>query len=195
MSAEPNVNFGFPAIFFDSHPDEQESYLYSYWSSLKTSLKIAYTGRVPKPLLPGTLRITWYTIDGNEGQKDYELHEYAIVRKNFDVLLALEEVRRVVITGFSGQNPYIMTQGRNPWQDKFTRQLRNMEREAKEARRGQEKTEHSEGFRKDGEAKSGMLVDIEGVIEEHDRVEEEKMREAREKHWKESDGLLTGEMV
>jgi hypothetical protein len=45
------------------------------------------------------------------------------------------------------------------------------------------------------EGRTGKLVDIEGVIEEHDRAEEEKMRELREKYWKESDGLLTGEMV
>jgi hypothetical protein len=55
--AEPNIDFGSPTIFFDSHPEEQESYLYSYWSSFKTTLKIAITGQVPKFLNPGTLRI------------------------------------------------------------------------------------------------------------------------------------------
>ena len=210
MSNPPNLNFGSPTIFFDSHPEEQESYLYSYWSSLKASLKIAYTGRVPKFLNPGQLRIIWYTQDGNEGLKDYELHEYALVRDNFDVLLNLSEVRRVVIMGYSGQNPYIIGDGgRNPWQDRFDREFKKMEQEGRQAKLAQEKMEHlvGKGERKrmekekterldnSKEGRTGKLVDIEGVIEEHDRAEEEKMRELREKHWKESDGLLTGEMV
>jgi hypothetical protein len=210
MSNPPNLDFGSPTIFFDSHPEEQESYLYSYWSSLKLQLKIAYTGKVPKFLNPGQLRIIWYTHDGNEGLKDYELHEYKLVRDNFDVLLALPEVRRVVIMGYSGQNPYVLgAGGRNPWQDRFDREFKKMEKEGKQAHLAQEKMEHSVGKEEreriekekkerldnSKEGRSGKLVDIEGVIEEHDRVEEERMREMREKHWKESDGLLTGEMV
>jgi signal transduction histidine kinase len=208
--AEPNIDFGSPTIFFDSHPEEQESYLYSYWSSFKATLKIAVTGQVPKFLNPGTLRIIWYTHDGNEGLKDYELHEYALVRDNFDVLLRLDEVRRVVIMGYSGQNPYILGDGgRNPWQDRFQREFKKMGREGREAKLAQEKMEGTvhredrdrkerekkERLDNSKEARTGKLVDIEGVIEEHDRAEEERMRIAREAHWKESDGLLTGEMV
>jgi hypothetical protein len=37
--------------------------------------------------------------------KDYDLHEYEQVRANFDVLLNIPEIRRVVIQGYSGQNP------------------------------------------------------------------------------------------
>ena len=211
---EPNINFGTPTIFFDSHPSEQESYLYSYWSSLKSNLKIAWTGVVPKFLNPGTLRIIWYTHDGSEGMKDYELHEYALVRDNFDVLLKLDEVRRVVIMGYSGQNPYVMGPGgRNPFQDKFQRDLKRAMREAKDARADQEKIERGPGSllsnaereradrvkreRMDNakEARAGKVIDIEELIDEHDREEEEKMRLLRERHWKESDGLLTGEMV
>jgi hypothetical protein len=58
----PNLDFGDPIIFFDTHPEEQESYLYSYYSSLKTQLTIAWTGVVPKPLLPGKLRVVWWTV-------------------------------------------------------------------------------------------------------------------------------------
>lgn len=207
---EPNIDFGTLAIFFDSHPEEQESYLYSYWSSFKATLKIAITGQVPKFLNPGTLRIIWYTYDGNEGLKDYELHEYALVRDNFDVLLKLDEVRRVVIMGYSGQNPYILGDGgRNPWQDRFEREFKRMGVEGRQARLAQEKTEHGMGKEErermerekkerldnSKEARMGKLVDIEGIIEEHDRAEEERMRIKRETHWKESDGLLTGEMV
>lgn len=212
--AEPNINFGTPTIFFDSHPEEQESYLYSYWSSFKSSLKIAWTGQVPKFLNPGTLRIIWYTQDGNEGMKDYELHEYALVRNNFDVLLKLDEVRRVVIMGYSGQNPYVMgAGGRNPWQDKFRREFRKVEREAREAKLAQELTERGPGpsmskeerarverekkerLDNSKEGRIGKLIDIEELLDEHEREEQERMRIAREKYWKESDGLLTGEMV
>ena len=207
MSNPPNLDFGSPTIFFDSHPEEQESYLYSYWSSLKAQLKIAYTGKVPKFLSPGQLRIIWYTPDGSEGMKDYELHEYKIVRDNFDSLLNLKDekgshaVRRVVIMGYSGQNPYVLgAGGRNPWQDKFGREVRRMEKEGREAKAAQEKMGHSEREKKrrqddSREGRTGKLVDIDGVLEDYDRAEEEKMRELREKHWKESDGLLTGEMV
>jgi len=205
--AEPNINFGTPTIFFDSHPEEQESSLYSYWSSLKSTLKIAWTGKVPKFLNPGTLRIIWHTQDGSEGMKDYELHEYALVRDNFDVLLKLDEVRRVVIMGYSGQNPYLMSAGgRNPWQDKFRREFKKVEREAKDAREEQERVENGitreqrervqkEGLDNSKGPRMGKSVDIESLIEEHDREEEEKMRIARERHWQEHDGLLTGEMV
>ena len=72
MSSEPNVNFGAPIIFFDSHPEEQESYIYSYWSSLKSNLKIAWTGEVPKFHEPGKLRIIWWTHDVSRNANDRE---------------------------------------------------------------------------------------------------------------------------
>ena len=114
--------------------------------------------------------------------------------------------------GYSGQNPYVMgAGGRNPWQDKFRREFKKMDREGKEARLAQEKMEHGPSISQEGrsrmekekrerldnstEARTGTLVDIEELIEEHDREEEERMRIARERHWKESDSLLTGEMV
>jgi hypothetical protein len=72
MSGEPNVNFGAPIIFFDSHPEEQESYISSYWSSLKSNLKIAWTGEVPKFHEPGKLRIIWWTYDVSRNAHDRE---------------------------------------------------------------------------------------------------------------------------
>jgi hypothetical protein len=212
--AEPNINFGTPTIFFDSHPSEQESYLSSYWSSFKSTLKIAWTGQVPKFLSPGTLRIIWYTHDGSEGMKDYELHEYAQVRDSFDMLLGLDEVRRVLVMGYSGQNPYVMGPGgRNPWQDKFRREFRRVEMEAREAKLAQEtvgrnpgpsmskeerervEKEKKERLDNSKEGRAGKVVDIEELLEEHEREEQERMRVAKEKYWKESDGLLSGEMV
>jgi hypothetical protein len=204
MSNEPNVNFGSPTIFLDSHPAEQESYLYSYWSSLKSSLKIAFTGEVPPFLNPGTLRLTWWMRDGTQGIKDYDLHEYAQVRDNFDVLLNMPEIRRVLITGYAGQNPYILVNGTNPWQDKF----RRMDKEAKRAKVFQETAERkgtrnqkvgvydkAGPFDNDRAGRTGVLVDIEAVIEQNDKAEEERRRIDSDKIWKENEGLLSGEMV
>jgi len=136
--------------------------------------------------------------------KDYELHEYALVRRNFDVLLELDEVRRVVVIGYSGQNPYVLgAGGRNPFQDRFARELKKANRDAKHAKLEQKKMEKGPSVAQEtkqrmdssNKGSTGRLIDIEEIIEEHDRDEEERMRIARERHWKESDGLLTGEMV
>ncbi|OCK77129.1 hypothetical protein K432DRAFT_304906 [Lepidopterella palustris CBS 459.81] len=109
---------GSPVIFFDSHPEEQESYLYSYWSTLKTTFHIAWTGDVPRPLLPGTLRIVWWTIDGTEGLKDYELHQYRLVRATFDKMVSHPEIRRCFVTGYSSQNPYVTSyDGNTIWEE------------------------------------------------------------------------------
>lgn len=200
MSSEPNLDFGVPVIFFDSHPEEQESYLYSYWSSLKSSFHIAFTGQVPKFHSPGTLRLIWYTHDKTQGLKDYELHEYALVREHFDVLLNLDEVRRAVIMGYSGQNPYILgAGGRNPWADKFERQKRARASQEEIKRRDKEKRQRMDSSR---EGRTGVLVDIEDVLERSERaeqdrirVEDERRRTELEKQWGENDGLLSEAMV
>jgi len=51
------------------------------------------------------------------------------------------------------------------------------------------------GHRSDDKGKSGTLVDIEEVIEQNDRAEEERRRLESEKIWEENEGLLSGEMV
>jgi hypothetical protein len=159
---------------------------------------------------PGTLRLTWTTTSGTSGLKDYELHEYAQVRDNFDVLLKLPEVRRVMIMGYSGQNPYILGEsGRNPWVEKFSR----MEREKRRTERGNRKadqgsssegpgtgpvggrTKNEENMDNIKEGRIGKLVDIEEVLEKVDKEEEEKREREEEKIWMENEGLLSGEMV
>lgn len=167
MSTLPNIDFGKPTVFFDSHPEEQESYLYSYWSSLKSQLKIAWTGDVPKPLNPGQLRIVWWTHEGHQGMKDYELHQYELVRNNFDSLLNLPDVRRVLIEGYSGQNPFIMAS--NPWADAEKKQKR-------QDRRHQREIEQTQRYDDSKEGRYGKLVDIESVIEANDRLEDERQK-------------------
>lgn len=62
MAEEPNVNFGSPCIFYDSHPDQQPTWIGSYWQTLKSHLYIAWSGDVPKQLYPGMLRLIWWTV-------------------------------------------------------------------------------------------------------------------------------------
>jgi hypothetical protein len=98
--------------------------------------------------------------------------------------------------------PSVLVNGTNPWQDKF----RRMEREARRAKALQMKAEGKgaqdsmfDDFigssKSENKGKSGTLVDIEEVIEQNDRAEEERRRADADKIWKENEGLLSGEMV
>jgi|SRR6187402_840967 len=158
-----DVNFGSPVVFFDSHPEEQDSYLYSYWSSLKASLKIAWTGNVPKFHEPGILRIIFWTYEGTQGFKDYELRQYETVRDDWQRLLDLDDVRRALVMGYSGQNPYVP--GHNPWVEKFTREKKNAEREQLARSRQEQKLAERKGIT------TGHLIDIQDVIKKTDDAE------------------------
>jgi hypothetical protein len=138
--------------------------------------------------------------------KDYELHQYALVRENFDVLLAMPEVRRVVIMGYSGQNPYMVgDRGANPWAEKFGRDWAQLKKERKRAAVGgsgmksekEEEAEERTRERMDAskEGRVGKVVDIEKIIEENDKVEEEARQREEERIAHENEGLLSGEMV
>jgi hypothetical protein len=138
--------------------------------------------------------------------KDYELHQFALVRENFDVLLALPEVRRVVIMGYSGQNPYVLgDRGSNPWAEKFGRDWARLRHERKQASVGasgmktekEEEDEEKTRARMDAskEGRVGKLVDIEKIIEENDKAEEEARQREEERIVHENEGLLSGEMV
>ncbi|KAI9053651.1 hypothetical protein LZ554_002605 [Drepanopeziza brunnea f. sp. 'monogermtubi'] len=174
MENEPNIrtDFGRPVIFFDSHPEEQESYLYSYWSSFKSNLKIAWTGDVPKFHELGVLRIYFYTQEGKIGHKDYELREYEKVKEDWNKALELPEVRRAVVMGYSGQNPY--TLGHNPWVEKFKKDKRNQERA--EAQRKKQDALRAE--RKKTLAAED-LIDFDDIIAQTE--EAEVQREMKEK--------------
>jgi len=50
-------------------------------------------------------------------------------------------------------------------------------------------------YRSDNKGNPGTLVNIEEVIEQNDRAEEDKRRLESEKIWEENEGLLSGEMV
>lgn len=62
--------------------------------------------------------------------------------------------------GFSGQNPYIYTQGKNPWVERFEREKR--------ARVTAQKMDDSK------ENRSGKLLDINEIIAQSDELEEER---------------------
>ena len=174
-SDEPSirVDFGTPIVFFDSHPDEQEGYLYSYWSGLKSSLKIAWTGEVPKFHETGVLRIYFWTHDGTQGLKDYELREYQTVKEDWQKLLDLPEVRRAVVMGYSGQNPYTM--GNNPWVEKF-------KRDAKRAAKAEEerKSQGEKAAERKRDNNAGGMIDFDDLIEQTEQAEYEKELKERE---------------
>jgi len=99
--------------------------------------------------------------------KDYELHEYTLVRQAFDEALKQPDVARCMVMGFSGQNPYVNASGgSNPWVEKF-------KREAKAEKQRQKFADEEEG-------RTGREVDIESVIERNDEWEEYKRKRADE---------------
>ncbi|EHK99343.1 hypothetical protein M7I_4809 [Glarea lozoyensis 74030] len=176
MDNPPPVITGKPTIFFDNHPEQQESYLGSYYSSLKSTLYTAFTGHVTKFHPPGQLRIIWWTNDGARGMQDYDLHKYALVT-------------RVIIMGYPGQNPYMLDDA-----DKFGKKGKGW-KDLSEAEMRAKKAKGEEMMNQTAEGRTGKLIDIDGVIEKSEEIEEEKMRAKREQKWKENDGLMSGEMV
>jgi hypothetical protein len=180
LAPEPELPEGSPIIFFDSHPEEQaQSYLYSGLSWLGSQLHIAFTGQVPRPHLPGNLRVIWYTTDGNQGLKDYQLHEYAQVRENFDELLKMDEIRRVVIMGYPSENPYVVEPGGK--KSKLAKQL-----DKKMQRIREDREDVKKNMEKDKAVYGADEMDEHIDSEE----EEEEFRELEAK--KEGDGLLSG---
>ncbi|KAI0993901.1 hypothetical protein K3495_g14283 [Podosphaera aphanis] len=155
MTAVANV----PAIFVDSHPDEQESYLMSWLSSIRSTLTIAATGVVERAQQVGDLRLKWYTHDGNVGFKDYPLQGYQQARSDFDEVLALPDVRRAMILGYPAQNPYITIDGKNPWVDRFEREKKLQEKM------------HRDQLECRGRAKDENFLDIYGLVEETEKAE------------------------
>ena len=123
--------------------------------------------------------------------KDYDLHNSALVRDNFYALDGMKEVKRVIVMGYAAQNPYLLEDaqmyGRQGmgWRDK--------EMSPEEKRKHKEKSD--ELMNQSAEGRTGKLIDIDEVIEKSDALEEEKMRVAREKKWKENESLISGEMV
>lgn len=111
-------------------------------------------------------------------------------------------MRRVVVRGWEGQNPFVHTEeGRRLASGIFYadkkgsgagRELGGWSEVERERRRreGQE-----ERFDSEREGRTGKVVDIEGVIEAHDRKEEERRKEQEGRIWKENEGLLSGGMV
>jgi hypothetical protein len=215
----PFLDAGKPTIFFDSHPNEQESYVGSYWSSLKSTLSTAWTGDVEKFHEAGTLRVVWYTVQGQKGIRDFELSEYQMVREKYGILLDLPDVRRVLVIGYSGQNPYLRDgSGWGEAKGKLQIEKDKMDAEAKRARERKNRKD-AKKIEEGGEASyaqerlkkgpsllntgvnekawegKGKVLDIEGIIDETDRVEMERQRILEEKMWEENDGLMSGHNV
>ena len=121
----------------------------------------------------------WYTTDGNQGLKDYQLHEYAQVRENFDELLKMDEIRRVVIMGYPSENPYVVEPG-----GKKSQLAKRLDKKMQKIR--DDRNEVKQNMDKDkaifGADDADQRIDSE--------EEEEEIRELEAK--KEGDGLLSG---
>lgn len=192
-----------PAIFIDSHPEEQEGYLKSWLTSLRTNLTIAATGIVERGQKPGELRLKWVTHEGTTGFKDYDLKDYEQARTDFHEVLTLPDVHRAMILGFPSQNPYILINGKNPWVDRFEREKTQKERMIRE----QQEREARVSAMGKGILNIDALV-RETEIEEEKRIQQEmeveakKLEEARlrrqhdstkKKFADEEEGLLSGQ--
>lgn len=82
--------------------------------------------------------------------------------------------------------------------EKETRRAKALQKKAEgKGDRGQNATFVSNAASLPGEKKSqsGMLLDIEEVIEQNDKAEEERQRIESARIWEENEGLLSGEMV
>ena len=107
-----------------------------------------------------------------------------------------DEVRRVVVKGWSGQNPYVhMAEGRRIAQGGVYWANGKKAGDGLEKRDADWERKQKQAFDNAEEGRTGKIIDIEEVIEAHDRLEEERRREAEEKIWKENEGLLSGEMA
>lgn len=146
-----------PVIFEDSDPDQQDSYLYSYVTSLRGTLHIAMTGEVPKFHEPGKLRLLWWLAgSGAQGMKDYELRQYLECLEDFTKLRLLPEVSRCCIMGYSSQNPYAATVKSRMLTDMLDKEIEKTRKER--ARMGVFKTKPS-------------LLDVQNLVEETEKDE------------------------
>ncbi|POS87630.1 hypothetical protein EPUL_000850, partial [Erysiphe pulchra] len=180
MSSNDNA----PAIFIDSHPEEQDGYLKSWLTSLRTNLTIAATGIVERGQKPGELRLKWVTHEGTTGFKDYDLKDYERARTDFHEVLTLPDVHRAMILGFPSQNPYILINGKNPWVDRFEREKLQKERMLREQQEREVRTEKEE------EKRIQQEMEIEAK-----KIEEARLRRqqdsTKKKFADEEEGLLS----
>lgn len=87
------------------------------------------------------------------------------MREAWESLFKLEDVKRAIVMGYSGQNPYVKDFGeKNPWEDKIEREKRR-----------EKISRQLQGESKEG--RTGKEIDIKGVIE---RTEEEEVRKVAE---------------
>ncbi|RKF74945.1 hypothetical protein GcM1_236001 [Golovinomyces cichoracearum] len=155
-----------PAIFMDSHPDEQDGYLKSWLTTIRTNLTIAATGIVERGQKPGELRLKWYTHDGNVGYKDYPLEQYEKVREEFHSVLGLPEVRRAIVLGYPAQNPFILIGGSNPWVDKFEREKEQKQKMIRDQQKREAKLA----------AMGGEFLNIELLVRETEKEEQKRIQ-------------------
>ena len=93
------------------------------------------------------------------------MHEYKLVRDAWESLFNLPDVKRAIVMGYSGQNPYVKDFGeKNPWEDKIEREKMR-----------QRRSEQMQGESKEG--RTGKEIDIKRVIDKTEEAEVKKIAE------------------
>ena len=123
--------------------------------------------------------------DGNQGLRDFELHQAELIKSLWDSLLDNPDVSRALVTGYSGQNPYVLTYGDNPWLTKEQKdKLRRKENEQLWAKKSanrvatrskgdrfEDADEEKERIRR----KEQIFEHIDEVIQSNEEAEKEKL--------------------
>lgn len=120
--------------------------------------------------------------DGVQGLRDFELHQSELIKSLWDSLLDNPDVSRALVTGYSGQNPYVLSYGDNPWltkeqKDKLVKR-QNDETWAKKSARRVETRSKAERFEDEKAAikrKEQILEHIDEVIQSNEDAEKERL--------------------
>lgn len=205
-----------PIPLLDSAPHLAPSWAGTWLGRASAHLSVAWTARPIAELESGFLRVEWetrasssaaaaghastgYISTDNEGQggakgfKDYPLSARATVLRAYEVLSDLADVRRVVVWGWAGQNPFSVgpegEAGSAFAEDRARRrrelgeagfefgkaemQTSSSSSSAPSSRRGDEERDREEGRRRKGEGQKTTDVDfsrIEAIIEQDERA-------------------------
>lgn len=120
--------------------------------------------------------------DTNKGIRDFELYQSELVKSLWDSLLDNPDVSRALVTGYSGQNPYVLTYGDNPWLTPEQKaKLKKRQTDEMWARKSANRiATRSKGDREEDEKaaarrKEQILEHIDEVIQSNEDAEKERL--------------------
>jgi hypothetical protein len=120
--------------------------------------------------------------DNKQGLRDFELHQSELIKSLWDSLLDNPDVSRALVTGYSGQNPYVLSYGDNPWLTKEQKERlvrrENDEMWARKSARRVETRSKADRFEDEKAAdrrKEQILEHIDEVIQSNEDAEKERL--------------------